>query len=185
MRILYSGLFLVCLTALTLTADGTAGGDKPEPGFDKLFNGKNLDGWKEKKDGKSLEGKMEAYGGRFKVMESKLIIDPKVKGDVIIETTKEFAKDVHIKFDYFPGDKCNNDLFFRGIKFDLKKGIKNIKEGEWNAFEIIAEGNKVTYKSNGTVERVETKEAKASTLGIRAEFGYMEVKNLRAKESAS
>jgi hypothetical protein len=185
MRKFCCGVFLVSLTILTLTRAGEAGGGKLEPGFTPLFNGKNLDGWKAKKDGMSLEGKTEAYNGRFKVMEGKLIIDPKVKGDVIIETAKEFAKDVHIKFDYFPDDKCNNDLFFRGIKFDIKKEIKNFKEGKWNTFEIIAEGNKVIHKSNGEIERTSTvKEVKASSLGIRAEFGYIEIKNLRAKESS-
>src|SRR5262245_32484330 len=64
---------------------------KLEPGYKLIFNGKNLDGWQTKaagKDGKpmSLEGKTEAYDGRFKVVDGELVYDPKVKGDRYIET---------------------------------------------------------------------------------------------------
>src|SRR5438477_5772480 len=82
---------------------------KIEPGFTPLFNGKDLSGWKEKSGGASLEGKTEAYKGRFTVKDDLVIIDPKVKGDVRIMTNREFAGDVHIKFDYLPGPGCNND----------------------------------------------------------------------------
>ena len=106
---------------------------KPEPGFTLLFNGKNLDGWKEASGKKeSLDGKTEAYGGRFKVVDGRLVIDPEVKGDLHVETVRTFAKDVHIKFEFKPGPKCNNDLFLRGTKFDIVPGNKenkNVKEG--------------------------------------------------------
>ena len=120
---------------------------KLEPGFTLLFNGKNLDGWKEASGKKeALDGKTEAYNGRFKVVEGKLVYDPAVKGDLYIETTKEFGKDVHIKFDFKPGPKCNNDVFLRGTKFDIIPGNpenKNVKEGEWYTFEIIIIGTKI------------------------------------------
>src|SRR3954447_23758948 len=141
MRILSYGLFLTCLA---LAARATADDFKLEPGFTLLFNGKDLTGWKEKTGGASLDGKTEAYKGRFTVKGDILVIDPKVKGDVRIVTTREFAKDVHIKFEYQPDAKCNNDLFLRGQKFDLVKGnVKNLQEGEWNQFEIIIKGDKI------------------------------------------
>ena len=44
-----------------------------------LFNGKNLDGWREaSRDKASLAGKTEAFGGRFKVIDGVLVIDPAV-----------------------------------------------------------------------------------------------------------
>ena len=47
---------------------GAAAGDfKLEEGFTFLFNGKNLDGWKTSKGGEALDGKTEAYKGRFVV----------------------------------------------------------------------------------------------------------------------
>ena len=76
-----------------------------------LFNGQDLGGWKVKRGGESLEGKAEAAGGRFKVAERQLILDPTVKGDVVIETTGELAGDLRLKFEFLPFRGCNNDPF--------------------------------------------------------------------------
>src|SRR5437899_7980347 len=118
MRLLSRGLILAALLAAPCLS--RADDFKLEPGFTLLFNGKDLTGWKEKTGGASLEGKTEAYKGRFTIKDDVVTIDPKVKGDVRIMTTREFAGDVHIKFEYMPGPGCNNDLFLRGQKFDLK-----------------------------------------------------------------
>src|SRR3954470_4133015 len=89
--------------------------DDAEPGFAPLLNGKDLTGWRTKavkdKPGVSLDGKTEGFNSRFTVKDGELVIDPKVKGDVVIETAKELAGNVVIKFEFYPDAKCNNDLF--------------------------------------------------------------------------
>ena len=172
-------LVLAVLTAIVFQDD---------PGFTPLFNGKNLDGWKEASGKKeALDGKTEAYGGRFKVVEGRLVIDPEVKGDLHVETSRTFAKDVHIKFEFKAGPKCNNDLFLRGTKFDIVPGNKenkNVKEAEWTPFEIVVTGDKIEHKVGGEVGRSSTlkADAPASSFRIRAEFGALEIRNLRVKE---
>jgi hypothetical protein len=165
---------------------GSAADDfKLETGFTLLLSGKDLTGWKEKTGGASLEGKTEAYKGRFIVKDEVLVIDPKVKGDVRIMTTREFAGDVHIKFDYKPGPGCNNDLFLRGQKFDIKKpDIKNLEEGAWNAFEIVIQGDKIEFKNNGEVQRTGTVKSATSTFEIRAEHGPIQIRRLRVQGGA-
>lgn len=159
-----------------------------EAGFTPLFNGNNLDGWKEASGKKeALDGKTEAYGGRFKVVEGRLVLDPEVKGDLHLETTKTFAKDVHIKFEFKAGPKCNNDLFLRGTKFDIVPGNKenkNVKEGEWYTLEIVITGDKIEHKIAGETARSANlkADAAASSFRIRAEFGALEIKNIRVKE---
>ena len=159
-----------------------------EPGFKPLLNGKNLDGWKEASGKKeALDGKTEAYGGRFKVVEDRLVIDPAVKGDLHLETASTFGKDVTIRFEFKAGPKCNNDLFLRGTKFDIVPGnkeLKTVKEGEWVAFEIVVAGDKVEHKVAGETVRTTTlkPDAPATPFRIRAEFGELEIRNLRAKE---
>ena len=179
------------LATLTLTAAGPARADddfKLEPGFKLLFNGKNLDGWKEASGKKeALDGNTEAYGGRFKVVEGRLIFDPDVKGDLHLETAQAFGKDVTLRFDFKPGPKCNNDLFLRGTKFDIVPGNKenkSAKEGEWSAFEIVVTDQKIEHKIGGETVRTATlkADAPASPFRLRAEFGSLEVKNLRVKE---
>jgi hypothetical protein len=184
MRIVSGSLLLA---GLALVSGGTAADDfKPEPGFTLLFNGKDLTGWQlasQKGDKAELAGKTETPDKRFKVADGLLVIDAKVKGNVVINSTKQFEKDVHIIFDYLPGAGCNNDLYLRGIKFDIKKGdVKNIKEGDWNTFEIIVKGDKAEFKNNG--ESLKTAGAKAggTPLGIRAEFGPIQYRRMRYKE---
>lgn len=180
----HTTLLLAGITVLALARSGTAGDDKLEPGYTLLFNGKDLDGWKQKsKKGEALDGKTEAFGGRFKIKDKMIVIDPTVKGDVRIETVRTFAKDVHIIFDFRPGPKCNNDLFIRGHKFDLVKGnVKNYKEGEWHKFEIIVKGDMTEFKCNGESQRKGKNKSASSTFEVRAEFGSVEIKNMRFKE---
>ncbi|HZZ81413.1 MAG TPA: DUF1080 domain-containing protein [Gemmataceae bacterium] len=173
--------------ALFLPIPTMSGGEfKLESGFSLLFTGKNLDGWREKGSKTTLEGKTEAFKGRFKVANGVLVYDPKVGGDRYIETTKDFGKDVTFKFDFKAGPKCNNDILFRGTKFDIvpdKGETKEVKEGVWYTFELIATGNKVEHKINGkTVRGPRDTKAKSGPLVLRAEFGAIEIKNIRVKE---
>jgi nitrite reductase/ring-hydroxylating ferredoxin subunit len=173
MRVLICGLFLI--------VPGIAAADdfKPEDGFTLLFD-KDLTGWKEKNGGASLDGKSEAYKGRFTLKDGVLTIDPKVKGDVRIMTAREFSGDVHIKFDYKPGKGCNNDLFIRGSKFDIKTpDIKNLKQDEWNQFEIIIKGDKIEYLNNGESQRKNSVKPAATVFEVRAEFGPVEFRRMR------
>lgn len=151
--------------------------------FTKLLNTTDFTGWKLAKTNETLDGKAEAANKRFTVNEGVLKIDPKVKGDLIIQTTREFAKDVHIQFEFKPDAKCNNDLFLRGIKFDISKAnIKTYKVDDWNSFEIIVTGESAEYKCNGeSLKKLKTKPGK-TPFGIRAEFGAIEIRNLVFKE---
>lgn len=177
--------FALPLAAIFLASAVPAADDfKPEDGFVLLFTGDNLDGWKLAKGGDSLDGKTDAANKRFVVKDGVLVIDPKVKGDITIQTAKEFAGDVTLRFDFKPGAGCNNDIFFRGTKFDLKKAdVKNLKEGEWNTFEVVVTGDSAEFLCNGeSLKKLKTKPGKAP-LGLRAEAGPIEVRRVRVKEA--
>jgi len=150
--------------------------------------GKTLDGWKAKKTGESFDGKTTAYKGRFTLAEGVLTIDPKVKGDVILETVREFKGDVTLTVEFKPGKGCNNDVFFRGQKFDLVpeggkgKGLAGVKEAEWSTLEIVVEGQTFVIRVNGKEARKGKTKSLASPLGLRAEFGPIAFRNLRVKQ---
>ena len=187
MRISRFTLLLCALTLMLPLARMSAAEPAAESGFAPLFNGKNLDGWRTAKTTtpEPLQGKTEAFGGRFKVTDGTLVYDPAVKGNLYIETIKEFAKDVHITLEFNPGPKCNNDVFLRGTKFDITPGAKetkDLKEGEWQTLEIIVQGDKVEHKINGQVVRTSKASVAASRFMLRAEFGAIQIRNIRVKE---
>lgn len=178
---------LLVLAALC-SAVTVSAADKPdETGFAPLV-GKDLTGWKvaptgmKDKGGDPLTGKAETPTRRFVLADGVLTIDDKVKGDISITTERTWAKDVHIKFDFKPGKTCNNDLFLRGIKFDINpSGVKAIKVDEWNTFEFVVTGTDAEIKCNGeSVKKLKAK-AGATPFSIRAEFGPIQIKNLRVK----
>lgn len=181
------GVFLTGLS-LVLAADYLrAGGDKTEAGYTPLFNGKDLTGWKAKKGNEPLDGKTEAYKGRFKVQDGQIVIDFQVKGDSYIYTTKEFPKDVTIKIDFNPtfaadNTSCNNDILFHGSKFDIVKTLKGVKDKEWNELEITVKGGKASFKVNGVEQKAAANKGATNNLTLRAEFGTIKYKNIRAKE---
>jgi hypothetical protein len=187
MRLL-SCVLLVCATCAAVVA---ADEFKPEAGFKLIFNGKNLDGWQTKaagKDGKpmALEGKTDAYDKRFVVKDGELVIDYKVKGDKYLETVQQFGGDFTIRFDFKPGEGCNNDILLIGTKFDItagaKKALKGVKVGEWNTMEIVVKGGSADFIVNG--EKLATQKLKGDKgpLVLRAEFEPITIKNIRVSE---
>jgi hypothetical protein len=183
---------LLSIAAFVLAAGLVAAADdfQLEPGFKLLFNGKNLDGWRTKAAGKDkampLDGKTDAFGGRYAVKDGEMVIDYKVKGDRYIETVREFAGDFTIRMDFKPGEGCNNDILLIGTKFDLrageKGGLKGVKVGEWSKLEIVAKGGSVDFIVNGEKLATQKTKGEKGPLTIRAEFEPIAIKNIRATE---
>lgn len=189
MRLLSCVLF-VCAAGVTFAADEF----KPEPGFKLIFNGKNLDGWQTKAAKPvSLEGKTEAFDNRYVIKDGEIVIDYKVKGDKYIETVQQFSGDFTIRYDFKPGEGCNNDTLLLGTKFDILSGgkLKGVKDNEWNTMEIVAKDGSVDFVVNGQklgTQKVklpkdvkEVKDVKGPLI-LRAEFGQISYKNIRATE---
>ena len=156
-----------------------------EDGLTPLFNGTDLTGWKMKKGGESLAGKTEAANGRFTMKDGVLVIDPAVKGDLVIETEKSFGGDATVQFQFLPDAKCNNDLFFQGMKFDIKSGVNGMKVGEWNTLVIAVKDGKAEYRCNGEAQaKPPQPRAKGPTpFGIRAEYGAVRIRDLKIKSA--
>lgn len=161
---------------------------KLEEGF-TLLVGKDLSGWTLRKysdkSGKSedLDGKAEAAGKRYVVTDGgTLKIDPKVKGDMIIETKKTFAGDVNLRFQFKGDAECNNDLLFRGQKFDINVKALKLKENDWHDLEINIKGDTMQYILDKQVVKSAKVKPEGTVFGIRAEFGGIEIRHLRVSD---
>jgi len=184
---------LSCIVLVFVTAAFVLAADefKTEPGFKLLFNGKNFDGWQTKasgKDGKpvALEGKTDAYDKRFVVADGEMVIDYKIKGDKYIETVSHFSGDFTVRYDFKPAEGCNNDTLLLGTKFDILAGgkttLKGVKIGEWNTMEIVVKSGSADFIVNGQKLATQKTKNEKGPLILRAEFGPITYRNIRATE---
>jgi 3-keto-disaccharide hydrolase len=163
-RALFAALAVAVLSA-------QAGADDAPKGFESLFNGKDLTGWK-------ATGKKEVWDA-----ESGILI-LKGGGGGWLMTDKQYA-DFDLRLEYrFPQKMTNSgvgiraplkgdpayqgmeiqlidDVNWKGLKPTQNSGaiydvqppakIANKPIGEWNAMRIVAKGRKVKVELNGTV----------------------------------
>ena len=150
-------LFSICIFTFAAKAE-------PPKGFTKLFNGKNLDGWKAKSNGWAVE-----KGVLTRKPKSGYIWTEKAYGDFILDVEVKVSK------------RCNSGIFFRtdpknavqggfeiqvmdttgkkklgkhdnGAFYDALAPSTNPAKpvGEWNRFIVTCKGPHVTVSINGT-----------------------------------
>ncbi len=165
---------LVPLTLAALfvpLALGRAGADKEKPaGFEALFNGKNLTGWK------VLGGKMDVWGA------DNGLLFVEGSGGGWLMTEKEYG-DFEVRLEFKVPKKGNSgvalraplkgdpayegmeiqildDANYEGLRpaqhtgsiYDVVPPSKDVTRpfGEWNQYRIVAKGRQVTVELNGT-----------------------------------
>lgn len=161
---------LVCLTVCALAvpafaADNELTDQEKQEGWQLLFNGKDYTGWK-CNNGKKVESAIEDGA-----------MQPYKSGGYIVIHEKKFC-DFVLKCDVKMSDPCNSGVFFRienpedpvntgfeiqvgtgkgtdchavGAIYDLVPTTKNASKGpgEWDQYEIRADGPNITVKLNG------------------------------------
>lgn len=163
---------LVALLALGISAVPAADDKKdgPPPGFESLFNGKDLTGWKVLPG-----GKMEVWGA------DKGVLFVNGSGGAWLMTEKEYG-DFEVRLEWKVPVKGNSGVALRaplmgdpayqgmeiqilddanyknlrptqytGSIYDVVGPSKNVTKpaGEWNAYVITAKGPKITVALNG------------------------------------
>jgi hypothetical protein len=162
---------LAILGLLGLTAPIPASDDKPPEGFESLFNGKDLTGWKS-------TGDMKVWGAE------KGVIYVQGGGGGWLLTEKEYG-DYELRLEYKMSKGANSGVALRtpfkgdpayvGMEIQLiddegwpgkletwqhtgsiynvvpAKKLANKAIGEWNVMKIVAKGRKITVINNGEV----------------------------------
>ena len=81
-----------------------------EPGFELLFNGKDLTGWHY--DGAAFDGKTESSDGRYTARDGRIVVNPG-KGLAQLRTTRELPHDFQLKLEFRAGVNADSGIFLR------------------------------------------------------------------------
>ena len=166
---------------------------RAEEGFETLYNGKDLTGWQYKDDDK-FDGKLEASDGRYTAKGEILCVNaykegagPKLRQ---MWTTKQFPTNFTLKLEFRAEVNADSGIFIRKPQLQCRdylvagpyKQLKKYKPQDWNEIIIVVKDNVAHCECNGEVLEDALKIPATGSIGLEADRGQMEYRNIRIKE---
>ncbi len=182
---------------------------EPEPGFESLFNGKDLTGWMfkanpERKGKKTriawpvfeedivFDGKTESVDGRYQAINGRIAVTTPAEGRRIQQmwTTREFPNDFVLKLEFRATPNADSGVFLRAPQLQCRdyplagpyKDLKNYKPQDWNELVVTVQGNKARCTCNGEVLEEAFELPDSGPIGLEGDRGQMEYRRIRVKE---
>jgi len=180
-------LLVLCALALTSTADEPKADGKSAI---ELFNGKDLTGWGYK-TGEKFDGKTESDDKRFTAnpKDGTIVVNPG-KGIKQLWTTREFPTDFELRLEFRAAVNADSGLFVRSPQLQVRdylvagpyKELKKYKPQDWNEIVVVVKGGVAHCTCNGEVLNAAMKVPATGGIGLEADRGQMEYRNLRLTE---
>jgi len=168
-----------------------ARGEETEAGYVQLFNGKDLSGWQYTANEK-FDGKTEASDGRYTAKDGVLVVNPQKDGPRLRQlwTTREFPKNFILKLEFRAAVNADSGVFIRKPQLQCRdylvagpyKELKKYKPQEWNEIIVEVKDNVAHCTCNGEVLEAALKLPATGPIGLEADRGQMEYRNIRVKE---
>ena len=165
-----------------------------DPGFEPLFNGEDLTGWR--LGDTDLSGKTATDDGRFAVEDGVLVITgspdtpPKMTE---IETLKSYDGDFTLRLEFRASESANSGLHLRDKAFAHQlqirdyprvgpyENLEKYKPGDWNAIEVVVVGTEARCTCNGELLEAALEIPDAGPLALQSEINVVEYRNIRIK----
>jgi Domain of Unknown Function (DUF1080) len=165
-----------------------------EPGFQPIFNGKDLSGWRLGQT--ELARKTASDDGRFAVKDGTLVITgskekpPKMTE---IDTLESYDGDFTLRLEFRASRDANSGLHLRDKVFAHQlqirdyprvgpyKMLKEYKADDWNAIEVVVTGSRARCTCNGEVLEAALEIPAKGYLALQSEINVVEYRNLRIK----
>src|SRR5262245_7394095 len=166
-----------------------------EPGFRPLFNGKDLTGWRRAET--DLAGKSATEDGRFAVKDGVLVITgskdtpPKMAE---IDTVDSYDGDFTLRLEFRASRDANSGIHLRDKAFAHQlqvrdyprvgpyKTLKDYKDGDWNAIEVVVTGTKARCTCNGELLEAALEVPAKGPLALQSEINVVEYRSVRVKK---
>jgi len=181
---------LSVLAALALTCSLAAEDPKPPAGTVVLFNGKDLTGWGYKIGDKfeAFDGKTEASDKRYSAKGGVLVVNPG-KGTKQLWTTAKFPTDFELRLEFRAAVNADSGVFVRAPQLQVRdylvagpyKELKKYKPQDWNEIVVVVKGTAAECTCNGEVLPQKMKLPATGPIGLEADRGQMEYRNIRLK----
>jgi hypothetical protein len=185
----------LCMMILTAAAAALRAADAPKAADDgtiELFNGKDLTGWGYK-TGEKFDGKTESDDKRFSAKDGMIVVNPAIesnKGIRQLWTTQKFPKDFTLKLEFRAAVNADSGLFIRGPQLQVRdylvagpyKKLTKYKPQDWNEIIVVVKGNVAHCTCNGEVLEDALKLPDTGGIGLEADRGQMEYRNLKLTE---
>ena len=165
-----------------------------EPGFEPIFNGKDLTGWRY--GSTDLVGKAATDDGRFAARDGVLVITgsratpPKMAE---IDTADSYDGDFTLRLEFRASRDANSGLHLRDKAFRHQlqirdyprvgpyKALKNYNDGDWNAIEVVVAGTRARCTCNGEPLEADLEIPATGPLSLQSETNVVEYRDIRVR----
>jgi hypothetical protein len=182
------GLLIAAVILITASLSLRADDAKPAAGVIDLYNGKDLTGWGYK-TGETFDGKTESDDKRYTAKGDIIVVNPG-KGIRQLWTTRKFPKDFELHLEFRAAVNADSGLFIRSPQLQVRdylvagpyKTLKKYKAQDWNEITVIVKGTVAHCTCNGELLEDALKIPATGGIGLEADRGQMEYRNLKLKE---
>lgn len=184
-RVRRNGLLSLGGVFLLLCLGAWGGAQESNEGWRSLYNGKDLTGWAYK-GGDPLTGKTESTDGRYSA-----------KGDIIrvndgkgirqLWTVDTITGDFELRLEFRAGVNADSGLFLRQPQLQVRdylvagpyKKLKSYKPQDWNEIVVVVKDQVAHCTCNGEILEAQLKLPKTGPIGLEADRGVLEYRNIR------
>jgi hypothetical protein len=182
---LFALTFLSTAAVSWLPVRSLAEDAKPAAGVVELFNGKDLTGWGYK-SGETFDGKTSSDDERFTAKDGMIVVNPG-NGIKQLWTTAKFPQDFELRVEFRAAVNADSGLFVRGPQLQVRdypvagpyKELKSYKPQDWNQIVVVVKDSVARCTCNGEVLESALKLPATGGIGLEADRGQMEYRNLR------
>ena len=181
---------VACLLVVLSASFALAEDDfKPEPGYVRLFNGKDLTGWGYKTN--NFDGKTKSDDGRYTAGDGILTVNPRVPRLIQqLSTTQTFSNDFNLKLEFRASTNADSGIFIRRPQLQCRdylvagpyKDLKKYKPQDWNEIEITVTNNIAHCTCNGEILENALPLPPTGPIGLEGDRGQMDYRRIRVKE---
>ena len=162
-----------------------------EPGFESLFNGRDLTGWGYA-GGAALDGKAATDDGRYVVRNGRLVVTVSRAGQSYMKlwTTRRFPGDFVLKLEFRASPNADSGIFVREPQLQCRDFIitgpfallRNYRPLDWNEIVVTVRGGLAHCTCNGEVLIDAMAVPATGPIGLESDRGQMEYRRIRFQE---